>query len=110
IYIPKPKKEESIRKQQEEEEHPDYFGVTGHEPIFTREDPELTHLDENFKNIKGGQIKQESRKAKDSELGKLGIDTINMSDTLNDGEGIKELIKRNLGVNQEHHAVDTKPD
>ncbi|CAG8616917.1 19903_t:CDS:2 [Dentiscutata erythropus] len=84
--------------------------LTGHEQIFTREDPELIHLDENFKNIKGGQIKQESRKAKDSELGKLGIDTINMSDTLNDGEGIKELTKRNLGVNQEHYAVDTKPD
>ncbi|CAG8582405.1 27482_t:CDS:1 [Gigaspora margarita] len=107
--VPKPKKEENARKQQEEEEHQDYFGDTGHEPTFTREDPDLTRVDENFKNIKNGQIKRESKNEKDSELGKLGINTINMSDTLNDGECTKESTKRNLGVPQEHHAVCTEP-
>ncbi|CAG8837738.1 45061_t:CDS:2, partial [Gigaspora margarita] len=98
------RQQENARKQQEEKEHQDYFGETGHEPTFTRKDPDLIHVDENFKNIKSGQIKSESKNEKDSELGKLGISTINMSDSLNDGECTKEPTKRNLGVPQGHHT------
>ncbi|CAG8563630.1 23544_t:CDS:1 [Cetraspora pellucida] len=104
----KPKKEERIKKQREEEELPNHFEESGHEPTFTREDPDLTHFGENFKT-QSGQIKRESRNEKDSELGKLGIDTINMADTLNDGECTKESTKRGLGVPQEHHVVCTEP-
>jgi hypothetical protein len=90
------------RRAAKEARGPSYYDKAGLEPMFTRIDPDLAYSDEEFR-IKSNQLPIVQ---KSSEVGKLGISTNGMAETLNQGEREKDFIKQDMGVPQKHKNVD----
>ena len=90
------------KKAQRASEEPTYYDKAGLEPMFTKTDPDLAYSEEAFRtNSRLLPIEQ-----KTSEVGKLGISTDGMAETLNEGEREMDYIKEDLGVPQKNKNVD----